>query len=155
MVAPAPLQIFKNNTFKYSLQGHPHHLRKAEASRASVHPSKLDLCALVWSKVLLPEACRHLSLYDHLAGTHVNILNIFFWHFICFFHTGEQVHNNPLQFVRISSLNSTADGVEHVLPQAHLRLPGVTPAQLVPDPPHRSHHSTNRTVRSAFEMTTF
>lgn len=146
--------ILKKQTCKYSLQGHPHHLRKAEASRAPVHTSKLDLCALVWSKVLLPEACRHLSLYDHLAGTHLNILNKFLLTFyslgIPFFHTGDQVHNNPLKCVRISSLNSTADGVEHILPQAHLRLPGVAPAQLVPDHPRRSHHSANRTVRSVF-----
>lgn len=51
-----------------SPQGNPFHNRKNKASRAPVHASKLDVCALVWSKVLLSEASWDLSLYDPLAG---------------------------------------------------------------------------------------
>lgn len=35
------------NTPIYFSQEHSHHLRKAKASCAAVHPSKLDICALV------------------------------------------------------------------------------------------------------------
>lgn len=49
-------------------------------------------------------------------------------------------------FVCISSFISTADRVEHVLPQAHLRLPGVAPTQLVQDPPSWSHHGAHCAV---------
>lgn len=60
-----------------------------------------------------------------------------------------------LTFVCISSLISTADRVKHVLPQAHLRLPGVAPTQLVPDSPHRSHHSTHGAVSSGKKNKSF
>lgn len=52
----------------YSVQGNPQYHREDKASRAPVHPGQLDLCALVWPKVLFPEARRHLSLHDPLAG---------------------------------------------------------------------------------------
>lgn len=61
---------------------------------------------------------------------------------------------NPLSFVCISSLISTVDRVKHVLPQAHLRLPGVAPTQLVPDSPHWSHHSADCTVGSVVKRMT-
>lgn len=51
-----------------SLQGNPFHHRKNKASRAPVHPSELDVCAVVWSKVLLSETSWNLSFYDPLAG---------------------------------------------------------------------------------------
>ncbi len=39
-----------------------------------------------------------------------------------------------------------ADGAEHVLPEAHLRLPSMPRSQLVPDPVRRDHHCSYRTV---------
>lgn len=54
--------------YTVSVQGNPHYHREDKASCASVHSSQLDLRALVWSKIIIPEACRHLCLYDPVAG---------------------------------------------------------------------------------------
>ncbi|KAG7499806.1 phosphatidylserine synthase 1 [Solea senegalensis] len=81
-------------------------IKENKASRAPVHPSELDLCALVRPKVVLPEAGRHLSLHDLLA----------------------------------------ADRAEHLLPQAHLRLPGLAPSQLVSYPSCWRHHCAHCSV---------
>lgn len=62
---------------------------------------------------------------------------------------------NLLSFVCISSFISTADRVKHVLPQAHLRLPGIAPTQLVPDSPCWSHHSAHCAVGSVIKNNDF
>lgn len=45
----------------------------------------------------------------------------------------------------------TVDRVEHILPQAHLRLPGISPSQLVSYPSRWSHHCTHCTVSLVFQ----
>lgn len=45
-----------------------------------------------------------------------------------------------------------ADGAEHLLPEAHLRLPSMPRSQLVPDPLHRDHHCSYCTVRDQVHL---
>lgn len=67
-------------------------------------------------------------------------------------HARQHLYNRKkksnIKYVCFMSSIFTADWVEHILPQAHLRLPGVSPSQLVPYPPHRSHHGTHCAVCS-------
>lgn len=62
-----------------SVQRNPHDHGKNKASCAPVHSSQLDLCSLVWPKVLFPEAGGDLRLYDLMAGP-----AFFFFFFVTF-----------------------------------------------------------------------
>lgn len=50
------------------IQGHPHHHREDQTSRATVHPRELDLRALARPEVFPAASDGRLSVHDHLAG---------------------------------------------------------------------------------------
>lgn len=96
---------------------------------------------------------RFIQGYFNLEERCLMTLETFFPHW--WVNTFTTFTENLLIFLCISSLISTVDRVKHVLPQAHLRLPGVAPTQLVPDSPHWNNHSTNCTVGSVMTKKDF
>lgn len=124
-------------------------LREIHTTTGKIKQAVLQFTPASWTYIRWSDPK---SSFQRLAGIYLFMIlwqvGLDFWLRTPYFHW---LRADIFNLAIVDSMKSVclvfiAYRVEHILPHAHLRIPGISSTQLVSYPPHWSHHCSHCTV---------